>query len=116
MDKSNLREFATDALRFWEAWRVLYNLILVAIVLTYFAIGYPLSKAALSVNSCLALFLLAVVANIAYCAAYVPDIFAQASRFRETWREYRRVLFAIGTLFAAIITRFVAMGMFPGNW
>jgi hypothetical protein len=56
-----------------------------------------------------------VIANIAYCAAYIVDIFAQASGFREPWRRYRKILFVIGTLFATIITRFVAMGMFSRN-
>lgn len=59
--------------------------------------------------------MLAVIANVAYCAAYVVDIFAQASGFRELWQRYRKVLFVIGTLFAAIITRFIALGMFAAN-
>ena len=116
MEKSDIREFATDAIKFWEPWRLFYNLTLAAVVIVYFAIGFPLSKAVLSIDFCLGLFLLAVIANIAYCAAYIVDIFVQASGFREIWRPYRRVLFVIGTLFAAIITRFVAKGMFPGNW
>ena len=106
------RSQVLSGLQFWEPLRLLYNLILTAIVITYFAIGYPLSKADLSVDFCLGLFLLAVIANVAYCAAYIVDIFAQASGFRETWQRYRKLLFVIGTLFAAIITRFVAMSLF----
>ena len=112
MEKSELRDFATDAIKFWEPWRLVYNLALAAIVIIYFAIEYPFSKAILSVDFCLGLFLLAVIANIAYCAAYIVDIFVQASGFREVWRQYRKLLFVIGTVFAAIITRFVVMGMF----
>ena len=115
MNGSDLREFATDAIKFWEPWRLLYNLTLAAVVVIYFAIGYPLSRSVLTLDFCLGLFLLAVVANVAYCAAYVVDIFAQASGFRDVWRQYRKLLFLIGTLFAAIITRFVAMGMFHPN-
>jgi hypothetical protein len=115
METTNLRDYATDAIKFWEPFRLLYNLALAAVVITYFAIGYPLSKSVISVDFCLGLFLLAVIANVAYCAAYIVDIFAQASGFREVWRQYRKLLFVIGTLFAAVITRFVAMGMFPGN-
>jgi hypothetical protein len=115
MERSDLREYATDAIKFWEPWRIVYNLALAAIVLIYFALAYPLSKATVTIDFCLGLFLLAVIANVAYCAAYIVDIFAQASGFREVWRRYRRMLFVIGTLFAAIITRFVAMGMFAGN-
>ncbi|HEY7098857.1 MAG TPA: hypothetical protein VH437_19165 [Terriglobales bacterium] len=115
MERGDLREYATDAIKFWEPGRILYNLVLAAVVITYFAVAYPLSKTSITVDFCLGLFLLAVIANVAYCAAYVVDIFAQASGFREVWRRYRKVLFVIGTLFAAIITRFIAMGMFPGN-
>ena len=71
MNGSDLREFATDAIKFWEPWRLLYNLTLAAVVVIYFAIGYPLSRSVLTLDFCLALFLLAVVANIAYCAAYM---------------------------------------------
>jgi hypothetical protein len=40
------------------------------------------------------------------------DIFAQTSGFREQWRNLRWVLFAIGLVFAAILTRFWSMGLF----
>jgi len=115
MDRADLREYVTDAIKFWEPWRLLYNLTLAAIVVIYFAVGYPSSKSVVTVDFCLTLFLMAVIANVAYCAAYFVDVFAQASGFREIWRRYRKLLFVIGTLFAAIITRFIAMGMFPGN-
>jgi len=116
MNSSSLRDYVTDAIKFWERWRVVYNLALAAVVITHFAAGYPASRAMLSLDFALGLFLLAVVANIAYCAAYIADIFAQASGFRELWQQYRWLLFAIGTTFAAIITHFVAAGMFhPGR-
>ena len=116
MDVSSLRNYVTDAIKFWERWRVVFNLVLAAIVVIHFVAGYPASRSILSLNFCLALFLLAVVANVAYCAAYIVDVFAQTSGFRELWQRYRWFLFAIGTTFAAIITHFVAMGMFqPGK-
>lgn len=115
MERGDLREYLTDAIRFWEPWRVVYNLALAAIVMIYFALAYPQSKASITVDLCLGLFLLAVIANVAYCAAYIVDIFAQASGFREIWRGARRLLFIVGTLFAGVITRFIAMGMFPRN-
>ncbi len=110
--ESNWRDYATEAIRFWEPWRLAYNLVLGAIVVMYLVINLSASKTMLSVDFCLGLFLLAVLANVAYCAAYVVDIFAQASGFREVWQRFRWLLFAIGTTFAAIITRFISMGMF----
>ena len=81
-------------------------------MIIHFAAGYPHPRRSSRLDSALGLFLLAVVANIAYCAAYIADIFAQASGFRELWQRYRWLLFAIGTTFAAIITHFVAAGIF----
>ena len=115
MDATNLRETTTDAIRYWEPRRLIYNLVLAAIVLTYFAASYPASKAQLTLDGAQGVFLLAVLANVAHCAAYVADIFAQISGYRELWHRYRWILFVIGMLFAGIITRFVAMGMFVGS-
>ena len=58
------------------------------------------------------LFLLAVVANVFYCAAYIVDVAAQSSEFRKTWQRHRWILFAVGTTFASIIARFISMDMF----
>jgi len=107
-----MRESFTDAIRFWEPRRLIYNLALGLVVIVYFVVGYPASKATLSADFALLIFLLAVIANVAYCAAYLVDIFVQASGYREIWQRSRWLLFAVGTAFAAIITRFVAMGMF----
>ena len=112
MESVTVRDSFTDAIRFWEPRRVIYNLVLALIVVAYFVAGYPTSKTVLSVDFALGLFLLAVVANIAYCTAYLADIFVQVSGFREIWQRSRWVLFVIGTVFAAIVTRFVALGMF----
>ena len=89
METPSLREYATEAIRYWEPRRVTYNLVLVAVVAAYFAAGYPASKQNLTTDSILVLFLLAVVPNIAYCAAHLVDIFAQISGFRELWQSAR---------------------------
>ena len=41
----------------------------------------------------------------AYCAAYVPDVFAQLSGFGERWRRSRWTVFAVGCGLAAVIAR-----------
>jgi hypothetical protein len=112
MDAPNLRESFTDAIRFWEPLRLAYNAVLAVIVLVYFWAGYPASRAKLSIDGVLFIILLAVLANVAYCAVYPVDIFVQASGYRESWRRHRWVLFGIGLLFAGILTRFWAAGMF----
>ena len=115
MDSASLREYLTDAIKFWERGRLFYNAILTGVVLLHFVAGYPASKSALSIDFALGVFLLAVAANVAYCAAYLVDLFAQASGFRDLWLRSRWILFAIGATLAAIITHFIAGGMFhPG--
>jgi len=109
MDTATLRERTTDAIRYWEPRRILYNLGLAAIVLAYFVIGLPGAKRTVTLDFIFLLFLLAVLANVGYCAAYVVDIFAQTSGFRDVWQRYRLILFLLGTTFAGIITRFWAM-------
>ena len=115
MDGRTFRESLTDAIRYWEPLRLAYNAVLAVVVLTYFGIGYPASKANLTVDSIFVIFLLVVLANVAYCAVYLVDLFVQASGYRETWRKNRWVLFAIGLLFAAVLTRFWAVAMFSSS-
>src|SRR6185312_219174 len=113
MDSQTLKESLTDAIRYWELRRLAYNAILALIVIAYFWIDLPASKQIIDADFVLGLFLLVVIANVAYCAAYIADIFAQMSDFRDVWRRTRWIVFAAGTLFAGIITRFIAMAIFP---
>jgi len=112
MGSATVREYLTDAIRYWEPRRILFNLALAALFLFYFVRAFPLSKTVFSLDSVLLLILLAVLANVAYSTAYVVDIFAQASAFRERWRGLRWCLFVIGLIVAAILTRFWAFVVF----
>ena len=107
-----VRDILTDSLRYWEPRRLAYNAALAAVVLVYFFAAWPFSKTAVTLNSVLVLFVLAVLANVAYCTAYLGDVFIQFSGFRDAWHRWRWLLFVVGTFFAAVITRFFAMGFF----
>ena len=112
MNAQTLLDAVTSAIRYWEPRRSIYNLVLTVVVLACFGLNYPVSKSTISLDFVLLLFLLVVLANVAYCAAYVVDIFASASGYRERWWKLRWIIFTIGLLFAAIITRFFALGFF----
>ena len=112
MSEMTIRDALTDAIRYWELRRIAYNAILVAIVAVVFVLQWPESRSSLSADVAQTLFLLAVLANVAYCAAYVVDVVAQYSGFVATWKRFRWVLFAVGVVFASIIARFFAAGMF----
>jgi len=112
MDERNWRAAATNAIRYWEPRRIVYNVVLAAITVAYFAAYYPGSRAALSLDEGLFIFLLAVLANVAYSSAYIADVFFQLSDYYQAWQKYRWVLFVIGTAFAGIVTRVFSIGFF----
>jgi hypothetical protein len=88
MDMSAVREYLTGAIRFWEHKRVVYNLVWVMVVLVCVT-GSPASNRSLTHETGRSVLLLAVLANVAYCAAYGADVFVQMSVFRERWRAER---------------------------
>src|SRR5256712_10232489 len=112
LPKASLREMVTDSIRYWEPRRLIYNAVLALIVLGYFCASWPASRSTFTFDGILFLFVLAVLANICYCAAHVADIFAQFSGFRELWIRFRWMLLVLGVVFAGIITRFFALGFF----
>ena len=106
------RDMLTDAIRYWERLRIAYNAVLLAIVVAAYLFGLPQSRLALSADLIQTLFILAVLANVAYCAAYVVDLAAQYSAFQAAWKRYRWILFVVGAVFAGITAQFIATGMF----
>ena len=112
MNQPTINSAFTDAVRYWESRRVIYNVGLIVIVIGYFVSGLPGSRESLSFDAGLLIFIMAVLANIAYSAAYIVDIFFQFTDFIDTWRKVRWILFALGFCFAAIFTRFFSMAMF----
>ena len=113
--RSTFGELATDALRYWEPRRLLYNLALAAVVVGHFVAGWPGSRSILTRDGLMGLFALAVIANILYCAAYAVDLFVQFSGLRGTWPRRRWILLATGTAFAAVLTHFICSGLFSGG-
>ena len=107
--------YAASALRWWEPRRLWYNAALAAVVATHFVIDLPESGDKLSFELLLTLFFFAVLANVAYCAAYLADLFVQLSGLDEAWRRGRWAVWTIGTAFAATLTHFFSQGFFRGH-
>lgn len=106
------RAILTGALRYWEPRRLLYNAVLFVVVLTCFALGWPISKRVLNFDSMLVLFVFAVLANVAYCAAYIAEVLLQFSAYRDHWVRRRWMLLLLGILFASAVTYILVSGMF----
>ena len=103
-----------DGLPFWDPRRYWHNAVLLAVVLLQFGLAWPESRQSLVFDKLLMLFVLAVVANVFYCAAYVVDLFVQLSPFHEVWVRRRWLLLTIGFMFESILAHFVTTGMFAG--
>jgi len=72
--------------------------------LGWVALTWPHFRSAFAWPSALAVLVLAVLANVCYCAAYVVDVTVQYSVLRHRWRRRRWVLWAIGVVFAGAVT------------
>ena len=106
---TRVSRYAARSLRYWEPRRLVYNAVLGLVVLAEYSLA---SNKTLSVDHLLGLFMLAVLANVAYCAAYLPDLFVQFAGLDDPWRWGRNLLFTVGTLFAATIAHFFLKGIF----
>lgn len=106
------RDALSDAIRYWEPRRILYNAVLLLVVATTYWANLPASSAVLNADALQVLFVLAVLANVAYCAAYIADVVAQISAFRGIWLRVRWMLLAIGVLFAGVLAHFFSGGLF----
>jgi hypothetical protein len=107
-----VREIVLGALGWWEPRRILYNLTLTVVVVAHFISGYPHSREVLTVNTGVLIFILAVLANVAYCAAYLTDIFVQMTNQHSILIRARWAIFAVGTAFAAALTHLFSKGIF----
>jgi hypothetical protein len=87
---------AVTAIRYCEPRRILYNLALALVVVAVFITNPLASRATLTFDTLQMLFVLAVLANVAYCAAYVVDLVLQLSAFRIVWLRHRWALLLIG--------------------
>lgn len=116
-DKSpsdSLRERFVDAARFWEPRRIAYNLVLTAVCIFWLVKTWPHFRPAFTLTSLLPLSILALLANVCYCAAYLVDIPMQFSALGANWRQRRWVLWLLGTLLAFLVENYwIADEIYP---
>jgi hypothetical protein len=100
------RALLADSLHYWEPRRLIYNFVLAAVVLAWVVLSWPHFRPALTLHSLLLLALLALLANVCYCAAYLVDIPIQHSSPSAAWIRHRWGLWFIGTLFAILLANY----------
>jgi len=106
LQATEFRGILTNAIGYWERRRILYNLLLTAVVIGWIALTWPHFRPAFRWDSFVALLVLAVLANLCYCAAYIADLSMQYSSFRDMWRRWRWALWFGGTLFAILFANY----------
>jgi hypothetical protein len=109
-----MKPVVNDALRYWELRRIPYNAILAVVVLAWVALSWPHFRTPHALQLLLLLFVLTVLANVCYCAAYIVDIPMQYSDYRSIWLRWRWALWLCGIVVAAIIANYwIADEVYP---
>lgn len=106
LQTTEFRGIISDAIAYWERRRTIYNLLLTVVVIAWIVLTWPHFRPAFRWDSFVVLLVLAVLANLCYCAAYVADLSMQYSSFRELWRRWRWTLWLGGTLFAILFANY----------
>jgi hypothetical protein len=108
------RALFSDSIRFWETRRIFYNLALAAVALIWLVASWPHFRPAFTLISLLQLAVLALLANLCYCAAYLVDIPMQGSPLSSVWKRRRWALWVVGTLFAILFENYwIADEIYP---
>jgi hypothetical protein len=107
LQQLTFRQILDESLRYWEPRRIPYNLALAGVCLVAYLNGFPMGG--VNLMSLFSLMVLAVLANLCYCTAYVPDLVLQYSGFRAFWLRLRPLLFWFGMVLAVLLAMLITM-------
>jgi len=103
-----------DAARFWEPRRLLYNLLLLAVVLLWLMNTWPHFRPAITLQSLGIMIVLALLANLCYCAGYLAEILIQNATSSVAWNRQRWAVWVVGTLLAVLFENYwIADEIYP---
>lgn len=103
-----------EALHYWEPRRIGYNLVLTGIAVVWVVFTWPHFRPALTLRHGLQLLVLALLANVCYCAAYPVDLALQATALRSAWLRWRWLLWCAGMLLAVLLANYwIADEIYP---
>ena len=103
-----------EAARFWEPRRIWYNGALLVVVLLWVALTWPHFRPALTLEALGKMTVLALLANICYCAAYLVEFFLQAVESDVNRRRFRWAVWILGMLFALLVENYwIADEIYP---
>jgi hypothetical protein len=117
-EPTRFRESLLEALRFWEPGRLIYNFVLSVVVMEWLVITWPHFRPTFNISSLGLLIVLALLANVCYCAAYVVDVpmlrSSMGAAWSAAWSRGRWGLWLVGTLFAILLANYwIADEIYP---
>lgn len=103
-----------DAARFWERQRHWYNGVLLLIVVLWVVFTWPHFRPAMNLVALGKMTVLALMANLCYCAGYAMEGFIQVLAAKAYWRRIRWIAWVAGTLFAILLANYwIADEIYP---
>ncbi len=103
-----------NAARFWEPRRLLYNLLLFGVFLIWIVKTWPHFRPAMTLESLGIMTVLALLANLCYCTAYLAEILIQNASASTVWNRQRWAVWVVGTLFAIFFANYwIADEIYP---
>jgi len=109
-----LPESFSTALRFWEPRRIVYNVVLAGFVVGWVVGSWPHFQPAFTLINAFQLAVLAVLANICYCAAYIAEMVMQPICAGANWLRWRSALWVVGTVLAVLFENYwIADEIYP---
>jgi hypothetical protein len=91
-----------DAVCFWERRRITYNLLLMMVFVGWVVVSWPSLRGAFSLVHFAQLAVLALIANVLYCAAYLAELFFK-DLAASKWHHWRWGIWIVGMLFAILV-------------
>ena len=103
------------AARFWEPRRIVYNLLLTGVVAAWVIVSWPHFRPAFRLQGLVFLVVMALLANLCYCAAYLVELPLQTSVQSAAWsRRVRLSVWVLGTLLAILFENYwIADEVYP---
>ena len=111
---SPLRDNILAAVRFWEPRRLFYNLLLLAVTVTWILATWPHFRPAMNLTAAFQISVLALLANVCYSAAYVVELVLQGASSGKVRQSLRWTVWVIGTILAFVLTNYwIADEIYP---
>jgi hypothetical protein len=103
-----------NAAKFWERQRLWYNAVLLLVVGLWVVFTWPHFRPAMNLVALGKMTVLALLANLCYCAGYAMEGFIQPLLQQAYWRRLRWVVWVVGMLFALLLANYwIADEIYP---